>query len=177
MNIREATIELHNAVEETAFAKKMIEGKLTKEDYVRYLNTQWVIFNAMESREFLNNEFSFVQKNESVRRLESIEDDLAFLGERVDGIHMPATAFDYANFLSSLTDEVEQNSHIYLNYMGMMFGGGIVAKNNYSEGNLYKFDSRTETIAAIRSLEVSADYVNQGFQFHIDIFNDLENIV
>ena len=175
MNIREATIEMHNAVEETVFAKKMIEGKLTKEDYVRYLNAQWVIFNAMESRHFLHDEFSFIRKNESIRRLKSIEDDLASLGERVDGIHMPAASFDYANFLSSLTDEVEQNSHIYLNYMGMMFGGGIVAKNNYSEGNLYKLDNRTEVLASIRTLEVGANYVNQGFHYHIDIFNDLEN--
>jgi heme oxygenase len=176
MNIREETIELHKAAEETLFAKKMIEGKLTKDEYVRYLNAQWLIFNEMEKRHILQDEFSFIRKNESIRRLNAIEDDLASLGERVDGAYMPSSSFTYANFLNSLTDEVEQNSHIYLNYMGMMFGGGIVAKNNYSEGNLYKFDNRTEVIASIRALEVSPIYVNQGFKFHIDIFNDLWRI-
>ena len=49
MNIREETKELHDLVEETTFALRLLNGETTDMDYVRYLNAQYVIFEAIES--------------------------------------------------------------------------------------------------------------------------------
>jgi heme oxygenase len=173
MNIREATIDLHNAVEATPFAIRMINGTLSKKDYVRYLNAQYVIFNAMEQYN------EYILPHASLPRKQAIIDDLASLGEEADGYNMPKSSFNYADYIIGAY-EVEttlRSSHIYLNYMGMMFGGGIVAKNGYSDGNLYKFKGgRSEIIAAIRGLELDVDEVNQGFRYHIEIFEELERM-
>jgi heme oxygenase len=173
MNIREATIDLHNAVEATPFAIRMINGTLSKKDYVRYLNAQYLIFNAMEQYG------EYTLPHENLPRKQAIIDDLASLGEEADGHNMPKSAYRYADYILGPYDSEEnlRSSHIYLNYMGMMFGGGIVAKNGYSDGNLYKFEGgRSEIIASIRGLELSVDEVNQGFRYHIEIFEELERM-
>lgn len=170
MNIREATIDLHNAVEETAFAKRMIEGTLSKKDYVRYLNAQYLIFNVMEQYD------EYVLPHASLPRKQAIIDDLKSLDEEANGYNMPKSAFNYSDYVLGAIDKKDRNSHIYLNYMGMMFGGGIVAKNGYSAGNLYKFEDRSEIIKSIRELELDVDEVNQGFRYHIEIFEEIERM-
>tara|TARA_R110000782_G_scaffold243400_1_gene330020 strand:+ start:283 stop:807 length:525 start_codon:yes stop_codon:yes gene_type:complete len=170
MNIREATIDLHNAVEETEFAKKMIAGTLTKQGYVIYLNAQYLIFNAMEQYG------EYVLPHVSLPRKQSIIDDLKSLDEEATGFNMPKSAYKYSDYVLGAIDKVDRNSHIYLNYMGMMFGGGIVAKNGYSAGNLYKFEDRSDIIKSIRELELSVDEVNQGFRYHIEIFEEIERM-
>ena len=161
MNIREATIDLHNAVEATPFAIRMIDGTLSKKDYVRYLNAQYLIFNAMEQYG------EYTLPHENLPR------------KQANGYNMPKSAQKYSDYILGPYDSEEnlRSSHIYLNYMGMMFGGGIVAKNGYSDGNLYKFEGgRSEIIASIRGLELSVDEVNQGFRYHIEIFEELERM-
>ena len=172
MNVREATRELHDKVEQTAFAQRLLSGDFTKQDYLNYLMAQYYIFNEMEIGPVT------VLPHASLFRCESIFKDIAFLDATPDLFLAPKSAHEYCYHIRILRNvhkkENENNSHIYLNYLGLMFGGAIVAKQIPTEGNMYKFDNRTECIKSIRELPLDVEEVNRGFEYHIRIMEELE---
>ena len=172
MNVREATKELHDKVEETVFAQRLLSGDFTEDDYVRYLNAQYVIFDAME------NFFEYTLPHESLNRCSSIEKDLLSLNKRPSRLITPYSACRYADYILGVDEwkDEQRNSHIYLNYLGMMFGGSIVAKNAPTPGHIYNFENRQECIKAIRELPLDVEQVKQGFRYQIEIMEELERI-
>jgi hypothetical protein len=60
--------------------------------------------------------------------------------------------------------------------MGMLFGGSLVAKNAPTKGNLYKFENRMQCIEAIRQLPLDIEQVKRGFEFHIKILEELQEM-
>lgn len=172
MNIREETKELHDKVEETSFAQRLLNCDFTADDYVRYLQAQYVIFEAMEKY------FEYTLPHESLNRCESIEKDLASLDEKPSRLVAPHSACNYANYILGVNEwkEDSKNSHIYLNYLGMMFGGSIVAKGVPTPGHIYNFDNRQECIKAIRELPLDVEQVKQGFRYQIEIMEELEKM-
>ena len=66
--------------------------------------------------------------------------------------------------------------HIYLNYMALMFGGQMMKSKVPGKGRMYDFDNVQESIATIRGIQkdVWADEVNKGFQYIINILDELQ---
>lgn len=172
MNIKEATKELHDQVEETTFSQRLVNGDYDEDDYVRYLNAQYVIFDAME------NHFEYRIPNDALYRCEAIEKDLLSLGKRPSRLITPYSACYYADYILGVDEwrDAEKNSHMYLNYLGMMFGGSIVSKGVPTPGNIYKFESRQECIKNIRELELDVEQVKEGFRYQIKLMEELERI-
>jgi len=169
MDIREATRELHDKVEQTVFAQRLLSCDFTKQDYLNYLMAQYFIFNEMEIGPVT------VLPHASLFRCESIFKDIAFLGAEPDSFLAPSSALEYSYHIRNVLEkENAKNSHIYLNYLGLMFGGAIVAKQIPTEGNMYKFDNRTECIKSIRELPLDVEEVKQGFHYQILIMEELE---
>ena len=171
MNVREATKELHDAVEEITFAQRLLSGDFTKDDYGRYLLAQEAIFDALENWD------EYVIPHSSLYRYENIIQDYAYLNIE-ENPETPSAAIKYGHYLLGFTeyDDVKKNSHLYLNYLGLMFGGSIVAKNIPTEGLMYRFDNRTECIKAIRELELDIEEVKRGFEYQIRIMEELEEL-
>jgi heme oxygenase len=176
MNIREETKELHDLVEETTFALRLLNGETTDMDYVRYLNAQYVIFEAIEV--FGEVYRGYKIPHSSLARCDSIVKDLETLGKIPSIFDTPKSAIRYSNYiLGEDEDDTESsNSHIYLNYLGMVFGGSIIAKNIPTPGHMYKFKDRQECIRSIRDLTLNTEKVKQGFRYHIDIMEELEEM-
>lgn len=177
MNIREATRELHDKVEQTAFAQRLLSGDFTKQDYLNYLMAQYFIFHEIEIGPVT------VLPHASLFRCESIFKDIAFLSAIPDlflASKSAKSAHEYCyhirNLKNVLKKENGNNSHIYLNYLGLMFGGAIVAKQIPTEGNMYKFDNRSECIKSIRELPLDVEEVKRGFEYHIRIMEELETM-
>lgn len=172
MSVREETKDLHDAVEETAFAQRLLNCDFTEDDYVRYLQAQYIIFDAME------NYFEYTLPHESLKRCEAIEKDLASLGEKPSRLLAPHSACNYTNYILGVNEwkEDSKNAHIYLNYLGMMFGGSIVAKGVPTPGHIYNFENRQECIKAIRELPLDVEQVKQGFRYQIEIMEELEQM-
>jgi hypothetical protein len=59
-----------------------------------------------------------------------------------------------------------------------MFGGQMMKEKVPSQGKMYDFDDMMGAAGAIRELQIDewSEEVNKGFDFMIDIFDELERL-
>ena len=167
--LKEAISDNHKKAERMSFNIKMFKGLLSKEEYLLYLIQQLQIFQAIEKKELPHN---------SLARAESVRADISELNSQG---HKSGDVLDscskYVVYLNSLTSE-QLLPHIYLNYMAIMFGGQMIKKSVPSTGNMYDFSNIQEAVASIRKVQKDewADEVNYGFDFIIEIFDELDKV-
>jgi heme oxygenase len=164
MGLREATAELHSKAEKMEFNQRMFRGELSKEEYGYYLYQQLAIFEGIESDEL---------PHPSLARIGKIYEDINELG--LDVIDILPTAFKYSEYLSSLSQE-KLLPHIYLNYLALAYGGQMMKAKVPGSGKMYDFDNMHEAVSSIRALQKDewADEVNKGFNFIINILDELQ---
>lgn len=163
--LKEQTSELHRKAEQQPFSQRMVGGKLSEEEYLKYLKSIYYIFNEIERRGVLPN---LVLE----RRLKILQ-DIKELGGQLDGNFYSNV---YVNHLSQITDE-ELLPHVYLNYLAVMFGGQMIKPNIPGSGTLYDFDDMRTAMSSIREIQKDewVDEVNRGYSFWIEIYDNLEN--
>ena len=166
MDLREATAELHSKAEKMEFNQRMFRGELPVEHYVQYLQQQHSIFKKIEQS-------STLPHPDLIRNVKIFE-DLTELGTPVI-FTMPST-FEYNNYLSTLSNDTIL-PHIYLNYLALAYGGQMMKTKVPGSGKMYDFENMHEAVGAIRALQKDewADEVNKGFQFIINILDELQN--
>lgn len=168
MGLREATAELHSKAEKMEFNQRMFRGELSTDEYVKYLYQQLIIFEAIEAKDL---------PHPSLNRVNNVKEDLSELESSLDKMNgpLPITLM-YANYLHSLTQE-ERLPHVYLNYLALAYGGQIMKSKTPGSGKMYDFDNMQEVVSAIRATQKDewADEVNKGFQFIINISDELQN--
>jgi len=168
MGLREATAELHSKAEKMEFNQRMFRGELSTDEYVKYLYQQLMIFEAIEAKQL---------PHPSLARVDKVKEDLIELNSSLDKMNGPlSSAMMYSNYLSSLTQE-ERLPHVYLNYLALAYGGQMMKKNIPGSGRMYDFENMHEAVGAIRATQKDewADEVNKGFQFIINIADELQN--
>jgi len=165
--LKEAIQEKHKIAEGMPFNIRMIKGVLSKHEYLLYLNQQREIFKAMEDRGL---------PHESLFRVPYIIEDIEELVSQGFSTNtVLRSTLTYVNYLLALPYE-QVLAHIYLNYMAVMFGGQVIKKAVPSLGKMYLFENAEDSIQAIRKVQKDewADEVNKGFDYIINIFNELE---
>lgn len=169
MGLREETAEKHRIAEQKEFNQRMFRGELTKEEYVNYLTQQSLIFNQIE---FGNN-----LPNESLKRSEKIKEDLKELNGS-ENLNVVFPTMEYVSYLSNLTEE-QLLPHIYLNYLALAYGGQMMKTKVPGSGRMYDFDNMMECVGSIRAIQKDewVDEVNKGFDFLIEIFDELQNTI
>ncbi len=169
MGLRESTAELHSKAEKMEFNQRMFRGELSTDEYVKYLYQQLMIFEAIESKQL---------PHPLLTRVDKVKEDLSELNSSLDKMNGPlSSTMIYSNYLSSLIQE-ERLPHIYLNYLALAYGGQMMKKNVPGSGRMYDFENMHEAVGAIRATQKDewADEVNKGFQFIINIADELQNI-
>ena len=164
MNLKEATAELHSKAEKMLFNQRMFKGELSNEEYLNYLIQQSYIFQEIEGRNL---------PHPNLKRLDAIHNDISELGGYRFKISKPTT--DYVLYLGDL-NQTQLNAHIYLNYLAIMFGGQMLKSKVPGSGKMYEFEGdMMELIGSIRSIQKDewADEVNKGFQYIINILDEL----
>ena len=166
MGLKEATAELHSKAEKMEFNQRMFRGELSKDEYAKYLCQQLAIFEGIESNEL---------PHPSLARVAKIHEDIDELGLDYLDI-LPITSM-YSYYLSTLTEE-ERLPHIYLNYLALAYGGQMIKKNVPGSGKMYDFEDMQEAVGSIRAIQRDewADEVNKGFQFIINIADELQKL-
>ena len=166
MELKEATSELHSKAEKMEFNQRMFRGELPVEQYVRYLQQQHSIFKTIEK--------SFTLPHPDLTRNVKIFEDLTELGTPIT-FTMPST-LEYNNYLSTLSNSTIL-PHIYLNYLALAFGGQMMKSKIHGSGRMYDFDNMMDAVGSIRAVQSDdwADEVNKGFQFIINILDELQN--
>lgn len=168
MGLREATAELHSKAEKMEFNQRMFRGELSTDEYVKYLYQQLMIFEAIESKQL---------PHPSLSRVDKVKEDLSELNSSLDKMNGPlSSTMMYSNYLSSLTQE-ERLPHVYLNYLALAYGGQMMKTKVPGSGKMYDFENMHVSVGTIRAIQKDewADEVNKGFQFIINIADELQN--
>ena len=164
MGLREATAELHSKAEKMEFNQRMFRGELSNDEYLNYLIQQSYIFQEIEGRNL---------PHPNLKRLDAIHSDISELGGYTFKISKPTT--DYVLYLGDL-NQSSLNAHIYLNYLALVYGGQIMKSKVPGSGKMYEFEGEMmELIGSVRAIQKDewADEVNKGFQYIINILDEL----
>ena len=168
MDLREATAELHSKAEKMEFNQRMFRGELSTEEYVKYLYQQLSIFDSIESNEL---------PHSSLARVDKVKEDILELTSQLDIMNILPITLAYSHYISTLTQE-ERLPHVYLNYLALAYGGQIMKTKVPGSGKLYDFENMQEAVGSIRAIQRDewADEVNKGFQFIINIADELQKL-
>jgi heme oxygenase len=168
--LKEAIQEKHTQAERMPFNARMFKGELSKKEYLFYLHQQASIFQCIE-------EHKIPQMHPKLKRLENVFADIQELQKEVtDKFPSLESTKKYGMYLESLTDD-RILAHIYLNYLALMFGGQMMKSKVPGSGKMYEFEGdMRELIGSVRAIQNDemADEVNKGFQYIINILDELQ---
>jgi heme oxygenase len=131
--LRETSKVPHAEVESTAFAKNLANGKLSQEEYVKYLTALKPIYCELEQQLTANHKIealeSFTTDSFKVLyRTEAIEKDLLAFGMKEQA--PVAGVKDYVGHLKEIAKTKPHLliAHVYIRYLGDLFGGQMIMK-------------------------------------------------
>lgn len=166
--IKEQTDDLHTELESSPFNQKMYRSEQTVTERIGYLTSLWMIYNVLDD---------FVP--DKIKRLSKVEKDLEILqgGNFKLSEKIPFAAMGYSVYLEGVAEDIFP--HVYLNYMGLMYGGQIM-KKRYPDfpTNVYDFDDLEESKKYIRNevIQETPEFIKEtrtGFKWNIIIAHEL----
>ena len=166
--LKDAIAEKHSLAEKMTFNQRMFNGELSNEEYALYLSQQLAIFDAIEKHPL---------PHPSLNRVEAVLADIKeLLGDGTIEIKPLVSTNEYRKYLNTLTQE-QLLPHVYLNYLAIMFGGQMMKAKTPGSGKMYEFEGdMRELIGSVRAIQNDemADEVNKGFQYIINILDELQ---
>ena len=151
MSLRDITKDLHTDAERTLFAKKLVTGSLTTEEYANYLWQMVLVYNGIETAA---NSQGMLKNLPDIERTHKIyQDCIELVGTNHQLKWLPATV-DYYQYLLALNYSDRKHlikAHMYCRHMGDLFGGQMIAKKVSGQGRFYQFKDPEALKAAIRA--------------------------
>jgi heme oxygenase len=180
MSLKEITKDLHHEAETTKFAKLLLSGKISKEDYANYLYQLTLVYNAIEIGNQIEGNFDSLPGIQRAYRI--YEDFIEIAGLNHSYKWLPGT-LKYYNYLSELIRDDKQRhrikAHLYCRHMGDLYGGQIIKKqvSHISKGKFYDFPDAENLKISIRSMMTDdlGDEARYAFQCAIDMMKELYN--
>lgn len=171
MSLRDLTKDKHTDAERTAFAKVLLSGKITKEQYACYLTQMMAVYGVLEHQAAAHGLFEGLH---GLARCRAIYDDLCELSGGVNYAILSSTRA-YTDYLSTLEDKDKIMAHMYVRHMGDLFGGQMIASRVPGEGRFYKFNNVESLKTAIREKinDSMGDEANIAFDHAIAIMKEL----
>ena len=178
MSLREITKELHHEAETTKAAKALLSGKISKEDYRKYIYQLLLIYGPIEvGNRMLGN----LKTLPGVERLPGLYTDYMELKDE-DSIDLwlPSTLEYHTYLINLLNDPTRKHlikAHMYCRHKGDLHGGQIIAKqvSSFSQGRFYQFADKEALKIAIRA-ELTDDLGDEAcvaFRFAINMLKEL----
>jgi heme oxygenase len=180
MSLKEITKDLHHEAETTKFAKLLLSGKISKEDYANYLYQLVLVYNIIELGNRVEGNF---QNLPGLERTHAIyQDFIEIAGVDHDYKWLPAT-IEYYNYLLELVRDPIQRpkikAHLYCRHMGDLHGGQIIKKQvaAISKGRFYDFKDPDALKIAIRQelTDDLGDEARVAFEWAIKMMRELYN--
>jgi heme oxygenase len=178
MSLKEITHDLHRDAERTIFAKKLLSGSISKEEYAKYL---WQMFSVYEAIEFTAKTQGMLENLPGIERTQKILDDCLELVGHDHALHWLPETIQYRKYLFDLNQIPERRhlirAHLYVRHMGDLFGGQMIAKRVPGQGKFYQFDDADALKTAIRAelTDDLGDEAKVAFQWAIKIMTALTN--
>jgi len=180
MSLREITKDLHHEAETTKFAKLLLSGRITQEDYANYLYQLVLVYNIIELGNRVEGNF---QNLPGLERTHAIyQDFIEIAGVDHDYKWLPTT-LEYYNYLLELVRDPQQRpkikAHLYCRHMGDLHGGQIIKKQvaGISKGRFYDFQNPDALKMAIRQelTDELGDEARVAFEWAIKMMRELYN--
>lgn len=178
MSLKEITKDLHHDAERTAFAKKLLSGEISKEDYANYLYQMLLVYGPIET---CCSSQGFLKNLSGIERAFSIyQDFIELAGKDYEYKWLPST-IAYHNYLLELAMDKNRKhlmkAHMYCRHMGDLFGGQIIAKRVPGQGRFYKFKDPEKLKEQIRAelTDDLGDEARVAFEWAIKIMRELNN--
>ena len=180
MSLKEITKDLHHEAETTKFAKLLLSGKISKDDYANYLYQMVLVYNAIELGNKIEGNFESLPDIERTHRI--YQDFIEIAGVDHCYTWLPGT-LEYYNYLMDLIRDPQQRpkikAHLYCRHMGDLYGGQIIKKQvaHISKGRFYEFKNPEELKVAIRTelTDELGDEARVAFQWAIKMMRELYN--
>lgn len=151
MSLRDITKDLHTDAERTLFAKKLVTGSLTTEEYANYLWQMVLVYNGIE---VAANSQGMLKNLPDIERAHKIyQDCIELVGPNHQLKWLPVTV-DYYQYLLALNYSDRKHlikAHMYCRHMGDLFGGQMIAKKVPGQGRFYQFKDPEALKSAIRA--------------------------
>ena len=175
MSLREITRDLHADAERTIFAKKLVTGSFTKEEYANYLWQMVLVYNGIE---VAAKGQGMLKNLPDIERAHKIyQDCIELVGPNHNLKWLPET-IEYYQYLLALSYSDNKHlvkAHLYCRHMGDLFGGQIIAKKCPGSGKFYQFKDAENLKTAIRAelTDDLGDEARVAFQWAIKIMKAL----
>jgi heme oxygenase len=173
--LRDITNDKHREVENLPFIQKLLNGQLTKEEYVFYLYELKYIYATIED---VAKSAGLLEGLTDIERTEKICDDLKELNPDYSRELLSNTK-EYVDYLHSLYFNTEKRklifAHVYVRHMGDLYGGKLIARTVPGQGRAYQFQDRPGLIKEFNSklyIELG-DEANHAFDWFIKIFGEM----
>jgi heme oxygenase len=178
MSLKDITKDLHTAAEKTKFAKKLVTGDLTQEEYANYLYQMLAVYDPIE---FYCRHLGMLGNLKGIERIGKIYQDYLELEDKSTPNTLLPSTMDYHDYLIRLGNDLERRhlikAHMYVRHMGDLFGGQYIAKAVPGQGKFYEFENVEELKAAIRAelTDDLGDEARVAFEWAIKIMRELGN--
>ena len=171
--LRESTQQKHQAVEALPFVQYLLQGKISQQHYVVYLNEMHKIYHCLES---LANQAGLLDNLPELPRANRILQDLQELDSSYVADPTGSTT-QYLQYLNNLylSRPSQLFAHVYVRHLGDMYGGKLIARSVPGSGRWYQFDNRADLIKRFNNhLHLGlAQEANTAFDHFANIFQDL----
>lgn len=180
MSLKEITKDLHSDAERTQFAKKLLSGEISKDEYANYLYQMLLIYNPIELGNRLQGNFANLPDIERTHYI--YQDFIELAGKDYNHKWLPST-IEYHDYLLKLLADPERKhlikAHLYCRHMGDLYGGQMIAKRVPGQGRFYKFKDPEKLKESIRAelTDDLGDEARVAFEWAIKIMRDLNQEV
>lgn len=167
MDLREATKEKHKLAEDTALSKLMISGTMRTSTYAAFMENMLSIYEELERDDLIT--------KPEVKRVERVKNDLRSLGH--DQYGQALSTVYYVRYLQDLPPE-RRWAHIYVHYLGNMYGGQMIGRRLPGQHTHLEFDDLKACIAYVRDnlVDVPHDEANNAFDWTIRVYDELHRL-
>lgn len=176
--LRDITNAKHREVEALPMIQTIMQGNITKEQYVCYLFELTNIYDVLET---LAKNCGVLKGLEGIERTEALTLDLEELDPNYHRLLTQST-LNYIAYLTSLAANKDKHhlllAHIYVRHMGDLYGGKLMARVVPGSGRTYQFTDRPGIIKAFNeklTLDLG-DEANRAFDHYINIFTELYTV-
>lgn len=159
MSLRDITWDLHKEAETSKFAKKILRGEATKEEYATYLYNLLAIYDPIE---FSAKRQGMFDNLPGIERMSKLYQDFLEIDSGAQYKLMPSVV-EYHDYLIKLgNDPLRRHlikAHFYTRHMGDLNGGQVMKRQvaQYSKGTFYDFENADDLKVKIRE-ELTDDY-------------------
>jgi len=149
MSLKELTAHKHREAEATVFMQELIKGHIYPEVWTDFIYQKWVFYKTLEC---LAGTHCGLNQISDLHRTIALFDDYRELAGDQRYVIRTVTR-DYHNYLLSLAPDSERiMAHVYVWYMGDLFGGQMIKQLVPGTNRALEFNNRIELIAKIRTM-------------------------